>query len=406
MDEADELHIPLSKLRVSEFNARRAQGESLEAIRQRFHIRKLADDLRARGQLHNINVFPPDADGIHDIIGGQRRFLAFALLAEEEPGNPKWKVIRARIRDVGKKEAFFDSLAENDERLDLDPFERAERYREAMQNFGLTQRELAKEVGKSEAQVSETIAVLRLTARVRAMVENGELGRPHASDLAQAFADPEEQEAAATLLVGLNFQEARHMLRILRENRAWFSLPREELRARALQAANGVPQDVRKEIEDLARKLGFRGAVLNWTKMTPADAQRIRDLYRDMLARRQPEPQPVRVAVRRAVPTPAGAHLLEDIVPGDAYGPGVREASAEEVRLYLEPPSPDAQRLMDLLKECRVHMRVRDPKDRRRVREVDVALHEVLPDAPQHIAFLADIAPEVLRRLDAGVEAA
>lgn len=133
-------------------------------VREGFNVRKkfkdieeLADSIKTNGLIHPMVVREggPDKDGNRKfiLVAGERRYRALGLLGYTQ--------VEVKIRKINEAEASSINLAENDERDALEPMERAERYQRLMKEGKYTQAQLAKKVGKSEAYVSQTLALLR-----------------------------------------------------------------------------------------------------------------------------------------------------------------------------------------------------------------------------------------------------
>ena len=125
-------------------------------------LEELANSIRDKGVLEPILVRRTRNDGQRDgltIISGERRYRA-ALQA----GLIEIPVIEM---DVGGDEALEIALIENLQRKDLTPFEEAEGYRALAERFGYTQEEVARAVGKARTVVTESLALLKMSNRVR-----------------------------------------------------------------------------------------------------------------------------------------------------------------------------------------------------------------------------------------------
>jgi ParB family chromosome partitioning protein len=112
---------------------------------------------------------------------------------------------------LSDREALEVALLENVQRQDLTPLEEAEGYRRLIGEFGHTQEELARTLGKSRSHIANLIRLLALPAAVRAMLERGELSAGHARALLGA-GDP---APLARLVVdrGLNVRQTEAIVR-------------------------------------------------------------------------------------------------------------------------------------------------------------------------------------------------
>jgi ParB family chromosome partitioning protein len=100
------------------------------------------------------------------------------------------------VREASPREMLALAIVENVQRTDLDPLEAAEAYSRLVEDFGLSQTEVADLVGKSRVAVSNTVRLLGLADEVKGLVSAGHLTEGHARALL-AIEDPEAQLAAA-----------------------------------------------------------------------------------------------------------------------------------------------------------------------------------------------------------------
>ena len=168
-------------------NPRRAFAEA--------ELDELAASLRERGIIQPIVVRPVRgvADG-YEIIAGERRWRA-----AQRAGLHEVPVVVIEATDA---EALQLAIVENVQRADLNALEEAEGYRALMDEFGNSQEEIAKIVGKSRSYVANTLRLLKLSDAVKAHIHSGELtagharmliGAPNADELARGDRRPQSQ---------------------------------------------------------------------------------------------------------------------------------------------------------------------------------------------------------------------
>ncbi|MEN9747364.1 MAG: hypothetical protein RLZZ603_56 [Actinomycetota bacterium] len=136
---------------------------------------ELVHSIRELGVLQPIVVRPlPDENGErrYELIMGERR-----LRASKEVGLDK---IPAVIRDTADENMLRDALLENLHRSDLNPLEEASAYQQLLEDFGITQDELAKRIGRSRPRITNTLRLLNLPAEVQRKVAAGVLTAGHA----------------------------------------------------------------------------------------------------------------------------------------------------------------------------------------------------------------------------------
>jgi ParB family transcriptional regulator, chromosome partitioning protein len=142
-------------------------------------LESLTESVRQQGILQPILVrrLPEDPNS-YEILAGERRWRAAqAAKLHEVP------IILREMDDRGASEV---ALIENIQRQDLNPVEEAEGYRRLIEEFGHTQDELGRALGKSRSHIANTLRLLSLPAEVQAMIVDGSLTAGHARALVTA----------------------------------------------------------------------------------------------------------------------------------------------------------------------------------------------------------------------------
>jgi ParB family chromosome partitioning protein len=142
---------------------------------------ELADSIRERGVLQPILLRPQDEDYL--IIAGERRWRAAQ--------RARLHSIPAIVREIDESTTAELALIENIQRLDLNPLEEAEGYRQLIQRHGHTQDEIGRIVHKSRSHVANLLRLLDLPEFVRQSLLKGDISMGHARAVATA-PDPEE----------------------------------------------------------------------------------------------------------------------------------------------------------------------------------------------------------------------
>ncbi len=137
-------------------------------------LAELADSISEHGLLEPIVVRRKE-NGYYEIIAGERRWRASRMAG--------LSAVPAIVRELSDEQAALLSLIENLQRENLNPVEEALGYRDLIERFGLTQEEAASRVGKSRANVTNILRILRLPESVLAIVRNGSLSYGHARTL-------------------------------------------------------------------------------------------------------------------------------------------------------------------------------------------------------------------------------
>jgi ParB family chromosome partitioning protein len=128
----------------------------------------------------------------YELVMGERRWRAAQAIGREQ--------IPAIIRDTRDDDMLRDVLLENIHRAQLNPLEEAAAYQQLLEEFGATHDELARKIGRSRPQISNTIRLLNLPAQVQRRVAAGVLSAGHARALL-SLDDSAAQEHLATRIV-------------------------------------------------------------------------------------------------------------------------------------------------------------------------------------------------------------
>ena len=158
--------LPIKDVHPNYFQPRRSFSER--------ELKELETSLAANGLLQPITVRSRAAGG-WELVAGERRFRAANRLG--------WAEIPAIIRDFNDREMLTLALVENLQRANLNAVEEAEGYQRLIDEFGLTQQQVAEAVGKDRTTVTNLLRVLALPAPVRKMVEAGQISGSHARAL-------------------------------------------------------------------------------------------------------------------------------------------------------------------------------------------------------------------------------
>ena len=143
---------------------------------ERESLEQLADSIGAHGVLQPIIVRENTAfPGTYEIIAGERRWRAAKMAGLNE--------IPAVVLDGDELKAAQVALIENVQRENLNPLEEAGGYRLLIDRFGLTQEQVAAQVGKSRSAVTNMLRLLDLPEEVCKMLRAGELSQGHARAL-------------------------------------------------------------------------------------------------------------------------------------------------------------------------------------------------------------------------------
>ncbi len=162
--------------------------------RTHFNVEDLAElvhSVREFGVLQPV-VVRKNSDGEYELIMGERR-----TRAAREAGLEK---IPAIVRETADEDLLRDALLENLHRSELNPLEEASAYQQLLEDFGITQEELATRIGRSRPQISNTIRLLKLPMPVQQRVAAGVLTAGHARAIL-SLESPEAMQRLADKVV-------------------------------------------------------------------------------------------------------------------------------------------------------------------------------------------------------------
>lgn len=202
-DGADERQVPVHEIRPNPFQPRSefepdALGGLMESIRE-------------NGLLQPLVVRP--AGDRWELVAGERRWRAVKKLG--------WDQAPAIVRDLRDEQMLVLALVENLQRENLNPLEEALGYQQLIDNFGLTQQEIADRVGKDRSTVSNTLRLLELEGKARDLLVEGKLTAGHARALL-GVEDPGRRTELAREVVqrGLSVRATERRVRKIREDGA------------------------------------------------------------------------------------------------------------------------------------------------------------------------------------------
>lgn len=209
-------------------------------------LKELESSLKANGLLQPITVRHRVAGG-WELVAGERRFRAASRLG--------WSDIPAIVRDFDDREMLTLALVENLQRADLNTVEEAEGYQRLIDEFGLTQQQVAEAVGKDRTTITNLLRVLTLPPAVRNMVEAGQISGSHARALL-AIKDERKLTDVAHEVVArqLSVRDVEARARSIGEGMAKATAPSRSVPPAVAPSINADPQ-VRRVEDQLRRRL-------------------------------------------------------------------------------------------------------------------------------------------------------
>jgi ParB family chromosome partitioning protein len=188
----NEFLIPLDKLRANPNQPRNRFDEDA--------LRELAGSIREHGVLQPI-IAEDSGDGTYLIIAGERRSRAAAMAGLTE--------IPALLRKYSDNKRLTVALIENIQRENLNPIEEARAYKKLMALTGLSQDELAFQVGKNRSTVANALRLLKLPDSVQKTLEEGKLTPGHARAILSVNGEGGQKKLFAEIITkGLSVRES------------------------------------------------------------------------------------------------------------------------------------------------------------------------------------------------------
>lgn len=213
-DEADSelLTLPISKIEPRSEQPRKYFDEQA--------LQDLADSIGQFGLIQPVVARKLDS-GFYQIIAGERRWRASRLAGLTE--------IPVRVIEADDRRTAELALVENLQREDLNPIEEAKGYKSLIEDYGLTQEETAKSVGRSRPAVTNALRLLSLSPKVIEMVERGSLSAGHARALIPIEDSTKQIEAANEVISkGLSVRKTEQLSNSIIKKTATENNPAEE----------------------------------------------------------------------------------------------------------------------------------------------------------------------------------
>ncbi len=164
---ADQL-IPIGQIFANPNQPRRSFDSS--------KLEELAASIKEKGIIQPLIVRPdPRKNDAFEIVAGERRWRAAQMAQLHE--------VPALVREFTETEVLEVAIIENIQRADLNPVDEAAGYQSLMDQFGHTQEQMAKVLGKSRSHIANLLRLLNLPADVLKLLEDGRLTAGHARAL-------------------------------------------------------------------------------------------------------------------------------------------------------------------------------------------------------------------------------
>jgi ParB family chromosome partitioning protein len=204
-------------------------------------LRELAESIREHGVIQPL-IVTRLADGRYGLIAGERRWRAAQLA-----GLPSVPVV---VKDVAPQQTLELALIENVQRADLNPLEEAQAYRQLIDEFGLTQEQVAQRVAKSRVAVANTLRLLKLPESIQKRLADATLSEGHARALLMLDDTTHMQRLVSQIVSGgLSVRQVEELVRRLNAGKP---PPRQR------KSADGAPANTRSLEDRMRRALGTK----------------------------------------------------------------------------------------------------------------------------------------------------
>lgn len=194
------LLAPIEKLKANKDQPRKIFKDK--------ELLELSNSIKENGIIQPITV--SEEDGLFTIIAGERRFRAAKLAGLEQ--------VPVIIKKATKKDTLVMAIIENVQRSDLNCVEEALSYYQLMNEFKLTQEEVAKKIGKERSTIANFLRILKLPREVIQYIQRDELSFGHAKVLA-SVKDDEKAKRLARLAIENSFS-VRELEKEIKKNKS------------------------------------------------------------------------------------------------------------------------------------------------------------------------------------------
>ena len=171
-------------------------------------LQELATSIREQGLVQPLVV--TEAEEGYQLLVGERRWRAARLAGLD--------VVPVVVRDVTPQQMLELALVENLQREDLNPLETASAYQQLVDEFGLTQQQVADKVGKNRVTVTNTLRLLKLPTQVKEALLQGEITEGHARAMLRLPSQKDQLDMLEAVLKGaLSVRQTEQLVRRLAE---------------------------------------------------------------------------------------------------------------------------------------------------------------------------------------------
>ena len=196
------IEIAISRIRPNPRQPRQRIGQA--------ELETLAASITVHGVLQPILVIET-IDG-YQLVAGERRLRASELAGRDR--------IPAIVRQLADRDQLELALVENLQREDLGPLEEAHAFRSLIDEFGLSQEDIAGRVGRARSTIANTLRLLDLDERVQAALVDGSISEGHARAIGGLATDQQARVVSTVVEQQLSVRQTEELVRRLREPRS------------------------------------------------------------------------------------------------------------------------------------------------------------------------------------------
>lgn len=206
-------------------------------------LNELASSIKANGVIMPI-VVNKDADGKYMIIAGERRYRASKIADKTS--------IPAIVKEYDERKVKEISLIENLQREDLNPIEAAMAMKQLMDDYKLTQEQLAESIGKSRSAIANTLRLLTLDEEVISLVAGGKLSQGHARAIVTLPKDVQRKVASNAVKNGLSVRDVEQA------TKDYFNPPSEIKKVKKIKREQEMSVELRDLIHRMQQSFGTK----------------------------------------------------------------------------------------------------------------------------------------------------
>jgi ParB family chromosome partitioning protein len=253
--------VPITQILPNPFQPRkRFLKEELESLEESIKQNGILQPLLVRRK----------GDGVYELIAGERRFRASKLA--------NLSTVPVTIRNSKDDESTVLALVENIQRKDLNPMEEAKAYRQLIEEFGLTQEMVAKQVGRERSSVANILRLVSLPSEIQQSIEIEELTLGHAKVIL-GFGNSKTQIALAKRIIRDQLS-VRDVERMIKNDQTLLKNASKKVKPPSSQSPySSVEEQLRKQLgTKVAIRSRRRGGELTVTYYSEEDLTRIVDV--------------------------------------------------------------------------------------------------------------------------------